>query len=322
MKVTNDMINPELRKSGEFFRFLVPHISKRKIHLANKLLKRSIGKYNGKYSYENITIQKPDGAMLRLCVYYNQDKLNSPGAGMLWFHGGGYALGIPEQDEKYIDSFLDYGTNVIVAPDYRLSTQGTYHTTVADAYEALLWLQKNGFYYGMNDNQIFVGGDSAGGGLAAATALLARDKGQVNIACQIPLYPMLDDRMITRSSQENDVPVWNTKSNEIAWNMYLGEEYQTEHVSEYAAPARAKSLKGLPPFISFVGSIEPFCDETEIYVHRLKIAGVPVHFKVYEGCYHAFDLIDSQADISKEATTFLKDSYIYALNNYFAEQPK
>lgn len=89
----------------------------------------------------------------------------------------------------------------------------------------------------MRRDKIFVGGNSAGGGMTAALTLYARDKGEVNIAFQMPLYPMLDDRP-TKTSKNNDAPVWNTKSNIAAWKLYLGDDYGTDRVSKYAAPAR------------------------------------------------------------------------------------
>mgnify|MGYP001125490301 CR=1 FL=1 len=115
---------------------------------------------------------------------------------------------------------------------------------------------------GIRDDQIMVGGDSAGGGLAAALTLYARDQQDVAIAFQMPIYPMLDDRMETESAQNNDMPVWNSKSNALAWRLYLAGLFGTDHVPPYAAPARADRYEDLPPTVTFVGDLEPFRDET------------------------------------------------------------
>ncbi len=150
---------------------------------------------------------------------------------------------------------------VVVSPYYTLSVDKPYPAALDDCYVSLLWLKDNGERYGVRSDQIFIGGDSAGGGLTAALSLYARDKGEVNIAFQMPLYPMLDDRT-TVSSSDNMAPVWNEKSNENGWELYLGGLYGMADVPAYAAPARATDYSGLPPTCSFVGSVEPFLDET------------------------------------------------------------
>ncbi len=173
----------------------------------------------------------------------------------------------------------------------------------------------------MRDDQIMVGGDSAGGGLAIAVSLYARDKNEVAIAFQMPLYPMIDDRMLTLSAADNDAPVWNSKSNLVGWRLYLGELFGKPSVPAYAAPARAADLYGLPPACSFVGGIEPFRDETAAYVRKLRSSCVPVHYKVFDGCFHAFDVMCPKSGVAREASDFLIDRFRYAVKNYFSGQP-
>ena len=129
---------------------------------------------------------------------------------------------------------------------------------------------------------------------------------------------MIDDRMETPSSQNNDAPIWNTASNEVAWEMYLGSNFGTDNVSKYAAPARETDYTGLPPTLTYIGDIEPFYDETVIYVENLKKAGVEVMFQVFPGCFHGFDLL-LYTSPAKEARQFLHDGFMYAVENYFAE---
>ncbi|MDR1628771.1 MAG: alpha/beta hydrolase [Oscillospiraceae bacterium] len=269
--------------------------------------------------YEQKYITRADGTMLRICVYYPREKRDGV-PGLLWLHGGGYALGVPEQDESFIKRFVEASGCVVVAPDYTLSLQKPYPAALEDSYAALLWLRDNGAQYGMRSDQIFVGGESAGGGLTAALSLYARDKAEVAIAFQMPLYPMLDDRP-TESSANNDAPVWNTTSNNLAWQLYLGDAYGTDDVPIYAAPARAADYSGLPPACTYVGSIEPFFAETQTYVEKLRNSGVSVDFKVFDGAFHGFDIICPNTKIAKDARSFLMDCFKYAVENYFAEQP-
>lgn len=318
--IKTEDIHPELRVIGNLIRTVMPHFTKPFFSFANFFLDNILSGINlaTKVNFEKKYITREDGTKLRICVYSPKEKKESV-PGVLWIHGGGYAIGIPEQDFSFIQSFVLASGCVVVAPDYTNSTDAPYPAALNDCYSALLWLKDNGADYGMRSDQIFVGGDSAGGGLCAATTLLARDKGDVNIAFQMPLYPMLDDRMITASSQNNDAPIWNTKSNELGWELYLGETYQTDNVSKYAAPARETDYSNLPPTITYVGDIEPFTDETIEYVENLKKAGVEVQFRIFEGCFHGFDLF-SFTTPAKEAKQFLIDGFMYAVENYTAEQ--
>ena len=156
---------------------------------------------------------------------------------------------------------------------------------------------------GIRSDQLIVGGVSAGGGLTAAISLRARDTGDVKIALQVPLYPMIDDRQETESARENNAPVWNSETNRWAWRLYLG-ELSGGDVPAWAAPARATDLRGLPPTVTFVGDLEPFRDETVRYAERLKEAGVPVRFRVFERCFHAFDIVHPNAAVSLQARRF------------------
>jgi acetyl esterase/lipase len=241
--------------------------------------------------------------------------------GILWLHGGGYAIGTPEQSLPMIGKLINRRSAVVVVPDYRLSVDAPYPAALEDAYETLLWMKDHARTLGIRDDQLMVGGDSAGGGLAAAVSLYARDLGEVAVAFQMPLYPMLDDRMDTESAVGNDAPVWNSLSNENAWSLYLGERFGTMDVPAYAAPARADDLSGLPPAVTFVGALEPFRDETVQYVARLKKAGVPVDFQIFPGCYHAFETVSPGATVSRQAIEFFLQSYDRAVKTCFARQP-
>jgi acetyl esterase/lipase len=148
--------------------------------------------------------------------------------------------------------------------------------------------------------------------------MLARDWKEVNIAYQMPLYPMLDDHD-TDSSRDNHAKVWNTRRNHMAWRMYL-KGIEDKDVSVYAAPARQTDYSGLPPAYTFVCTAEPFYCETMTFIDNLKKAGVEAAVDVYEGLYHAFDMNSPKLDISKEAIKRFNERFAYAKEHYFAEQ--
>lgn len=313
MKVTREMIHPELRTIGMLMRGFSVADGK-KLAFSNAFLDHVVAGKTlcGKLSMEQRYISRPDGTPLRICIYTPKVPKNQV-AGLLWIHGGGYALGVPEQEISFIRDFIFASDCVVVSPDYIRSTEAPYPAALQDCYTALLWMYENCDSLGIRADKLMIGGDSAGGGLTAALSLYSRDMGTVPIAFQMPLYPMLDPRP-TESSTDNDAPIWNTKANLVAWKRYLGDTYGTDQVSKYASPILETDYRGLPPTLTFVGSIEPFRDETITYVERLKAAGVRVAFRIFEGCFHGFDVLCSTTQIAKEARAFLIDGFMEAVN--------
>ena len=168
---------------------------------------------------------------------------------LLWIHGGGHILGMPEQDEALLLRIAKEAGCIIAAPDYRLAPKHPYPADIDDCYEALVWMTEK---LPVRKDKVAVAGDSAGGGLTAALALRIRDYGGPALCFQMPLYPMLDCRNITPSiSQIVDHRVWNRDFNVTAWRMYLGDGVRG--VSEYASPALAEDLSDLPPTYIMVG---------------------------------------------------------------------
>ena len=210
-----------------------------------------------------------------------------------------------------------YGA-VVVCVSYRLSIEAPYPAALEDCHAALCWMKEHAGELGINDSQIMVGGESAGGGLTAALCMYARDKKNVNIAYQMPLYPMLDDRD-TESSRDNHAPIWNTKRNHAAWKLYL--KGLTE-VTPYAAPARQTDYSNLPPAYTFVGDIEPFHCETLTYIENLKAAGVEASVDVYPNWFHAYDLFFPFKAVVKQAVARFEEQFCYAVEHYFAPQNK
>ncbi|MBN2540308.1 MAG: alpha/beta hydrolase [Bacilli bacterium] len=256
---------------------------------------------------------------LRICIY--ESKNPKPKAiGLLWMHGGGYAIGTPEQDSKFLEQLINAENVVVISPDYRLSIDAPYPAAFDDCYNSLLWMKEHAEELGIDSDKLFVGGSSAGGGLAVALSLKARDENSVKIAYLMPMYPMLNDRMDSESAIDNDAPVWNSKLNTAAWRLYLGDLYQTEDVPTYASPARETNYSNLPPIYTFVGDLEPFHDEVVTYINKLRLTGIEAELDVYQGCYHAFDTVDSKKPISVQAIQKYLESFQYAAKHYKQSQ--
>lgn len=212
-----------------------------------------------------------------------------------------------------------YGA-VVVTPEYRLAGQAPYPAALHDCYAALKYLKEHAQDLGINSSQIMVGGESAGGGLAAALCMYARDKGEIKIAFQMPLYPMIDDRD-TDSSRDNHAPVWNTRLNHMGWRAYL-RRIGDNKVPAYAAPARQTDYRNLPPAYTFVGDLEPFYCETLTYIDNLKKAGVEASVDIYHHCFHGFDMLLPFLTVSKKAAADFERQYLYAARHYFSPQKK
>lgn len=311
-------IDPELRTVGKIIRRLPSTNTPRWFRLNNWYANRhKKGHFPDHLHVEERYIPRSDNTQLRVLVAW-PDNPQPLATGVLWLYGGGYAVGLPETDLRYAEKITAITNSVMIFPDYRRSTEAPYPAGLNDAYTALEWMLKEADALGINPNQLFVAGESAGGGLAAALSLYVRDHSSIKIAFQMPLYPMLDDRP-TSSSADNDAPVWNTRSNRIAWSLYLGDYYGTDQVPPYAAPARAADYAGLPPTYSFVGTIEPFYAEVLTYIRNLQDAGVTARADVYPGAFHAFDLMLPNATISQEATRNWLNAFRFATDHYFAK---
>lgn len=264
-----------------------------------------------------IHIPRKDGKyMPALVVSSKAEAKNVPG--ILWIHGGGYMTGMKEMVHmsRAVDLVKKYGATVI-SPGYRLSVIKPFPAAIEDCYDALVYLKNHADELGINKNQIMIGGESAGGGLCVAVCMMARDKGEVNIAYQMPLYPMIDN-FDTESSVNNHGKVWNTRRNHIAWKLYLRKNAR-KNVSPYAAPARQTDYSHLPPAYTFVGNGEPFYAETCTYIDNLCKAGIEATMDVYKSDMHAFDMMKPELEISKNAVLKFDKHFEYAMKHYFAE---
>lgn len=248
------------------------------------------------------------------------EKSDGKRPGVLWIHGGGYVTGMPEM--VYMSRAVDLvmsGGAVVVSPAYTLSLRKPYPAALLECHEALLYMRDHAEEIGIRTDQIMVGGESAGGGLAAALCMYAKDHHTVDIAFQMPLYPMLDC-YDTESSRDNHGKVWNTRRNHLAWRLYLRGLKDKGEIPAYASPSRREDYSGLPPCYTFVGDIEPFRDETIAYIEHLRAAGVPAEVDVYPGFYHAYDMMCPKKEDAKLAAERFIRQFKLACERYRAEQ--
>ncbi|MCB0995562.1 MAG: alpha/beta hydrolase fold domain-containing protein [Acidimicrobiales bacterium] len=217
-----------------------------------------------------------------------------------WIHGGGYVLGSNDMDDLRFDRWCPMYGCVGVSIDYRLAPETAYPGPLDDCYAGLAWAVEHAGDLGIDPDCVGIGGNSAGGGLAAGLGLLTRDRGEIDLAFQLLVYPMIDDRMITPSSTWKD-PVWPPAANHYGWSSYLGALYGTDDVPAYAAAARATELAGLPPTLITVGALDGFSDEDIDYALRLRHAGVPTELHVYPGGPHGFDALAAGTAVADRA---------------------
>lgn len=221
-------------------------------------------------------------------------------------HGGGYVLGSYTMDDALLGAWCTALDCVGVSVEYRLAPEHPYPTPLEDCYAGLRWVHAHADEFGIDTSRVGVAGVSAGGGLAAALALLARDRGEVPLAFQLLDSPMLDDRQHTPSSRTSGLFVWSRESNEFGWRSYLGSLYGADDIPHTAVPARAVDLSGLPPSFVSVGTADGFRDEDIDYAVRLNQAGVPTEVHVYPGAPHGFSLFQESA-LAKQAARNARD---------------
>jgi acetyl esterase/lipase len=203
-------------------------------------------------------------------------------------HGGGYVAGTYAMDDARFDQLCPKLGLVGVSVEYRLAPEHPYPAPLEDCYAGLKWAVDHAGDLGVDPQRIGIAGVSAGGGLAAALALLVRDRNEFSIAFQLLDCPMLDDRQRTPSSQLEGLAVWSRESNTFGWRSYLGDLYGSEHVPYTAAAARCTDLRGLPPAFVSVGTVDGFRDEDVDYATRLNQAGIPCELHVYPGACHGY----------------------------------
>lgn len=220
-----------------------------------------------------------------------------PSPALLWIHGGGMVLGDAAQDSGFCRRVADKLNVVVISVEYRLAPQHPFPTPLEDCYTALQWLADQP---DIDPARIAVGGASAGAGLTAALALLAKERGEIRPVLQLLSYPMLDDRTTTRTDIDpRRLRLWSPKSNRFGWRAYLGPD-GGGGVPALAAPARYDDLSGLPPTWIGVGTNDLFHDEDVTYARRLQQAGVACTLHIVPGAYHNFDAFEAKTAVAQE----------------------
>ena len=223
------------------------------------------------------------------------------GAVLMWIHGGGFIAGEHEDDGLFAIPLVRELGCTVASVGYRKPPESPYPAATDDCYAALRWLAGPTLPLGFVPDKLAVGGISAGGCLAAATALRARDEKGPALCFQLLLIPVIDNRHATPSMDEvRDPRCWNRNSSLAAWEMYLGKDFLGE-VPPYASPARAKDLSGLPPAYVDVAEVDVLRDEAIDYAARLMQAGVRTELHVYPGAYHGSAYFQPYAGISQRS---------------------
>jgi triacylglycerol lipase len=249
------------------------------------------------------SIPGPEGAPeVEIWLYRPKAPPAGPMPCVFHIHGGGYVGGSAAQNEgAHRPLVADLGC-VLLSVNYRLAPETAHPGPVEDCYAALAWLFANAAELGVDPARIGLMGESAGGGLAAGLALLARDRGEYPLAFQHLIYPMIDDRTCTAVEPHPYVGefIWTPHNNHFGWTSLLGQAPGGPDVSPYAAAARAEDLSGLPPTFLSTGSLDLFLEEDLEYARRLMRAGVPVELHVYPGGFHAFN-VAPDAEVARQA---------------------
>jgi len=266
---------------------------------------------NPNVSKEDRTIPGPEGEPDITVRVYRPVNATGELPGIYFIHGGGMILGSVEGEDATATLICDQTNALVVSVEYRLSPEHPHPAPVEDCYAGLVWMAKNATELGFDPDRLAIYGASAGGGLTIATALLARDRGGPPLTFMMPIYPMIDDTNTTASSDEIvDIGIWDRAGNIEAWAWYLG----GKPADQYAAPARASDLTGLPPAFIDVGTVDLFRDEDIAFAQRLMAAGVPTELHVHPGSYHAAETFAADAALSRRIWSMRLDALRRALS--------
>jgi acetyl esterase/lipase len=245
-------------------------------------------------------------------IYRPRAQAARPRGGVLEIHGGGFLMGSIEMMDAWCQRTAAELDAVVVSVEYRLAPEHPFPAGIDDCYAALRWTAEHASELGIDAARLAIAGQSAGGGLAAGTALLARDRGGPALCFQLLEIPELDDRLDTPSMLAfQDTPLWNRPNAVWSWKHYLG-PHHTGEPSPYAAPARAKDLGGLPPAYVSTMEFDPLRDEGILYALRMLQAGVAVELHSYPGTFHGSNLFPG-AKVSERSMRESQDALRRAL---------
>jgi acetyl esterase/lipase len=248
---------------------------------------------------ENFTIKTSVGTEIKLRWYNPINKVVS-GSAILYLHGGGRVGGSMELYDQIVANFAHLSGVPFLSVDYTLSPEAQGESQAEEAFSAFAWLKEKAVDFEIDLNRIAVMGDSAGGGIAAAVAILARNR-KVQLSHQILIYPMLDDRVMIPDERLVPFVVWTYDNNYTGWTASLGQDRGSDSISAIAAPARLVQFEGLAPAFISVGDLDIFRNENLEYAGKLAKAGVPIEFHLHPKAPHGFEFIAPNASLSKRA---------------------
>lgn len=261
---------------------------------------------------ENLTIPSPSG---NIPIRIYTPSANTLLPVLVYFHGGGWVLGDLNMSDYTCRCLANDSKCIIVSVDYRLAPEHKFPAAVEDAYTAITWVSANAEAIGGDRDRLGVIGDSAGGNLAAAVSLMARDKQTPALAIQILLYPVTHYNFNTESYQNFGNGKFGLTTEEMTWFWHHYLLDKNDGKNPYASPLLAEDLTQLPPALIITAEYDILRDEAEAYAHRLQQAGVSVHLKRYAGTIHAFIGLASVLDIGKQAITDIN----FYLKNFFKQ---
>lgn len=284
--ITLDQVAPELRESIQ--KIPRPPVGNR---LGRWLIRTATNLLIREKPYEGVRLEKhaiPNGVGVRIYT----PTAEGTDAALLWIHGGGMVIGNAAQDDLFCAGTARELGITVVSAEYRLAPEYPFPAPLDDCLAAWNWLQASAQHLNIDKTRVAIGGQSAGGGLAAGLIQRIHDAGSTQPVAQWLFCPMLDDR--TAVSHEPDGIkhlMWDNHQNRVGWGAYLGAEFGARQVSEYAVPARRPDLSGLPPAWIGVGDIDLFFNEDKTYADRLNAAGVNCTFDIVQGAPHGFEVI-------------------------------
>lgn len=294
MKSSLHLVRPDLRVVADFPMF-DPEVDDLAAYREGMIQTFAAMSPPGEFPREEHFIDGPSGASALRVLIYRPTSVSQGLPAILYFHGGGFVAGSPDMMAAASFELTQKSGAVVVAVDYRLAPETPFPGPLEDCYAALQWMHAQSDSLSIDPERISLMGDSAGGGLAAATALLARDRGDIAIRSEFLIYPMLDARTGTGQAPHDNAFtgefIWSRAANRFGWTSMQGSADIEKERLAYFSPALSNDLSRLPPTFLAVGSLDLFLEEDVDYALRLTRCGVPVTLHLYEGGTHGFDLL-------------------------------